>query len=443
MGIIKQSIDRFLEIREAKREETGISDSVERQYVTAVIFYKYISDCIDKSNTGYTIEEDASFKSCIEKIKNNAFDMFEFQRVLIELQESTDDIDRQLFSHINVSVDNIGRKIKDKTSYIKELFLDIDDIDGLNKKEEYIYFFNRVANVKKSHHLISNIRTSYTTGLLKPFVKNKHSIYLPFMDNLTVTNVLDVIGSSTKIEGTLLSEEERNIVSLHLIMAGAQFKVNLIKHHNYLSSQLTKRELLYVDLVDQVKSNHLDRKDKEELFSTFVSKIDATGVAIFFIEEIFVRRQQRTGLIDELIERNAIDAIIQLSKGSRTSFMPENNIILIINNNKKTDDILFIDGTLDKVSKRKITTLTDQHIQNINETLVDRKTIKGYSTVVKNSDLVDSMEKISVHSYVQEIDIDETMTTDDLYKKLTEIDKTIEEKEQKINHLLKQLFNKL
>lgn len=121
-----------------------------------------------------------------------------------------------------------------------------------------------------------------------------------------------------------------------------------------------------------------------------------------------------------LIDNNFVDCIIQLPDNLffGTSIA---TCIMVLKKSKKDNSTLFIDATKECVKVTNNNKLTDENIENIVKTFIDRKDIDYVSRLVSNKEIGENDYNLSVSTYVEKEDTREKIDIDVLNKEIDEI----------------------
>ena len=121
-----------------------------------------------------------------------------------------------------------------------------------------------------------------------------------------------------------------------------------------------------------------------------------------------------------LIDNNFVDCIIQLPDNLffGTSIA---TCIMVLKKSKKDNSTLFIDATKECVKVTNNNKLTDENIENIVKTFIDRKDIDYVSRLVSNKEIGENDYNLSVSTDVEKEDTREKIDIDVLNKEIDEI----------------------
>lgn len=141
-----------------------------------------------------------------------------------------------------------------------------------------------------------------------------------------------------------------------------------------------------------------------------------------------------------LIDNNYIDCIIQLPAnlffGASIS-----TCIMVLKKSKKSNDVLFIDASNEFVKVTNNNKLTDENIEKIVNTFVDRKDVEYFAKVVPN-DVVGDEEhnyNLSVSTYVEQKDTREKVDIKKLNADIAEIVAREQVLREEIDRIIKEI----
>lgn len=128
-----------------------------------------------------------------------------------------------------------------------------------------------------------------------------------------------------------------------------------------------------------------------------------------------------------LVENNYVDTVIQLPPNLffGTSIA---TCIIVLKKAKATSDVLFIDASEEFVHVGNLNNLSDENIEKIYSTHMERKEVEYFSKLISNDEILENDVNLSVSSYVEKKDDREEI---DIHKLNAEI-KEIVAREQKL-----------
>ena len=145
------------------------------------------------------------------------------------------------------------------------------------------------------------------------------------------------------------------------------------------------------------------------------------------------------GVIREaLIKKNLIDTIIGLPANLffGTSIP---TIIMVLKRNKKDRNILFIDASNEYKKDKNKNVLTEDNIDKIYSTFLDRKSVDKYATLVSREEIEKNDFNLNIPRYVDTSEPEEEIDLQEVLKQIRQDDMEIQELEKKIEEQLKLL----
>lgn len=121
-----------------------------------------------------------------------------------------------------------------------------------------------------------------------------------------------------------------------------------------------------------------------------------------------------------LVQNNFVDTVIQLPPnlfyGTTIA-----TCIIVLKKSKKTSDVLFIDASKEFVHVGNLNNLSEENIERIYRTHMEREEIQYFSKLVRNDDIVDNDANLSVSSYVEQEDTREKIDIKELNAQIEQI----------------------
>ena len=145
------------------------------------------------------------------------------------------------------------------------------------------------------------------------------------------------------------------------------------------------------------------------------------------------------GVIREaLIKKNLIDTIIGLPANLffGTSIP---TIIMVLKRNKKDRNILFIDASNEYKKDKNKNVLTEDNINKIYSTFLDRKSVDKYAALVSREEIEKNDFNLNIPRYVDTSEPEEEIDLQEVLKQIQQDDMEIQELEKKIEEQLKLL----
>lgn len=121
-----------------------------------------------------------------------------------------------------------------------------------------------------------------------------------------------------------------------------------------------------------------------------------------------------------LVQNNFVDTVIQLPPnlfyGTTIA-----TCIIVLKKSKKTSDVLFIDASKEFVHVGNLNNLSEENIEHIYRTHMDREEVQYFSKLVSNDDIAANDANLSVSSYVEQEDTREKIDIKELNAQIEQI----------------------
>lgn len=139
-----------------------------------------------------------------------------------------------------------------------------------------------------------------------------------------------------------------------------------------------------------------------------------------------------------LVENNYVDTVIQLPSNLffGTSIA---TCIIVLKKAKATSDVLFIDATDEFIHVGNLNNLSDENIEKIYSTHMERKEVEYFSKLISNDDIIENDVNLSVSSYVEKKDDREEIDIHKLNAEIKEIVAREQELREKIDAIVADL----
>ena len=139
-----------------------------------------------------------------------------------------------------------------------------------------------------------------------------------------------------------------------------------------------------------------------------------------------------------LVENNYVDTVIQLPPNLffGTSIA---TCIIVLKKSKATSDVLFIDASEEFIHVGNLNNLSDENIEKIYSTHMERKEVEHFSKLVPNDEILENDVNLSVSSYVEKKDDREKIDIHKLNAEIKEIVAREQELREKIDAIVADL----
>ena len=143
-------------------------------------------------------------------------------------------------------------------------------------------------------------------------------------------------------------------------------------------------------------------------------------------------RGAKEGVIrKQLVDKNMIDAVIGLPANIfYSTSIP--TLILILKKNKTNEDILFIDASNDFTKSKNQNVLSEENIDKIVNTYIDRKDVEKYAHVATMSEIKENEYNLNIPRYVDTFEEEEPVDVVSVVNEIKDIDVEIENLESKL-----------
>lgn len=168
-------------------------------------------------------------------------------------------------------------------------------------------------------------------------------------------------------------------------------------------------------------------------------------VAVIVPHGVLFRGGAEGKIRQQLLEENMVDAVIGLPAGLfQTTGIPV--AILIIDRsrevggaNEDKKDVLFIEASKEFVSGKAQNTLSEENANKIYETYAERKEIEKFSRLVKADEIKENDYNLNITRYVDTFEEEEVIDISANLKELAELEPEIEKLEGEMAQYLKEL----
>ena len=161
-------------------------------------------------------------------------------------------------------------------------------------------------------------------------------------------------------------------------------------------------------------------------------------MAIILPHGVLFRGAAEGKIRQTLIEKNYIDTIIGLPANLfYGTSIP--TIILVLKKNRSARDILFIDASKDFIKGKNQNSLSEEAIEKIVQTYVDRQDIEKYAHAASPEEVRENDYNLNIPRYVDTFEEEEEIDLVEVNRQLAEDNKEIAAREAEIAEQLKVL----
>ena len=451
-------------------------------YIEAWNNEEFKQDIIDllvdsDSGLGYVIEPNNLWSTLIEKINIAQFDISMLAKAINDLTESTLGLASQrdfenLFDDMDLNASKLGKTEADRSALISKVMLKINDInfhyedaeiDVLGDAYEYLIGQFAASAGKKAGEFYTPQQVSKLLAKLVTIGKNKlKNVYDPTCGSgsllLRVAKETDVVSfyGQEKVATTY------NLARMNMLLHGIPFNHFDIENNDTLEHPNEDHMQLRFDAVvanppysakwsadakfldDERFSAYGKLAPKSKADYAFIQHmlylLDDAGTMAVVLPHGVLFRGAAEGVIRKYLikEKNWLDAVIGLPANLffGTSIP---TCILVFKKCKKNDDIFFIDASKEYESGKNQNRLTDENIEKILDTYINRKDVEKYAHAVFLEEIEENDYNLNIPRYVDTFEEEEEIDIKAVMKEIKELEAKRDELEKEINVYLKEL----
>ncbi len=451
-------------------------------YIEAWNNEEFKQDIIDllvdsDSGLGYVIEPNNLWSTLIEKINIAQFDISMLAKAINDLTESTLGLASQrdfenLFDDMDLNASKLGKTEADRSALISKVMLKINDInfhyedaeiDVLGDAYEYLIGQFAASAGKKAGEFYTPQQVSKLLAKLVTIGKNKlKNVYDPTCGSgsllLRVAKETDVVSfyGQEKVATTY------NLARMNMLLHGIPFNHFDIENNDTLEHPNEDHMQLRFDAVvanppysakwsadakfldDERFSAYGKLAPKSKADYAFIQHmlylLDDAGTMAVVLPHGVLFRGAAEGVIRKYLikEKNWLDAVIGLPANLffGTSIP---TCILVFKKCKKNDDIFFIDASKEYESGKNQNRLTDENIEKILNTYINRKDVEKYAHAASLEEVEENDYNLNIPRYVDTFEEEEEIDIKAVMKEIKELEAKRDELDKEINVYLKEL----
>ena len=478
-----------------------------KNYILGLIFYRYLSEKIEKKahdllseddisyrdawedeeyreglkeefleQLGYFVEPKYLFGSLLKAIEDKKFNIEMLEGAINDITESTIGFDSQedfdhLFDDMDLKSTRLGRDVKSRSILIAKVMTNIagiefnhedSEIDVLGDAYEYLISQFAANAGKKAGEFytpqqVSKILAKIVT-LEKTDLKN---VYDPTCGSgsllLRVAKEADV----RKFYGQELTSTTYNLARMNMLLHGINYKNFDIRNNDTLEHpehEGMKFEAIVANPPYSAKWSADAKFLNDERFSAYgklapkskadfafiqhmIHHLDDNGtMAVVLPHGVLFRGASEGAIRKYLIEdRNVLDAVIGLPANIFYGTSIPTVILVFKKCREHGDNILFIDASNEFEKGKNQNNLTNNHVEKIVNTYVNRETIDKYSYVASMDEIKENDYNLNIPRYVDTFEEEEPIDLQVVSDKIKSIDEEIVAIDEKLAVYLKEL----
>ena len=473
LGLIfyKYLSDRLLvkvvELADESLEEYDTADKQTQLYRELLADADVKDDLIETlvDTLGYDIEPDFLFNVLTNQAKQNTFQLNDLNKAFIDLSTKYDQFNG-LFDDVDLTSKKLGSDPQQRNITITEVIKKLNPINLLGHGgdvigDAYEFLISQFASEagKKAGEFYTPHEVSVMMARIAAFGqedKKLFSVYDPTMGSGSLMlNVRNYINhpESVKYHGQELNTTTYNLAKMNLILHGVDKEDMRLSNGDTLNKDWPTEEPYTFDSVlmnppysakwsadetflDDSRFNRYGRlapKSKADfafLLHGLYHLKDSGTMAIVLPHGVLFRGAAEGIIRKKLLEDGNIDAVIG---------MPANlffgtsipTTVIILKKNRTTRDVLFIDASKDFVKEKNQNKLSNDKIDKILKTYVNRQSVEKYAYLATFEDIKENDFNLNIPRFVDTFEDEAVIDMQEIGKDSLEI--RINKKELKSN----------
>ena len=427
----------------------------------------------NEGGLGYIIEPNNLWSTLINKINIKQFDISMLAKAINDLTESTLGLGSQrdfenLFDDMDLNASKLGKTEVDRSALISKVMLKINDInfhyedaeiDVLGDAYEYLIGQFAASAGKKAGEFYTPQQVSKLLAKLVTIGKKKlRNVYDPTCGSgsllLRVAKEAEVVSfyGQEKVSTTY------NLARMNMLLHGVRFNHFDIENNDTLEHPNEKHmELTFEAVVanppwsadpkfldDERFSGYGKLAPKSKADYAFIQHmlylLDDSGTMAVVLPHGVLFRGASEGVIRKYLieEKNWLDAVIGLPANLffGTSIP---TCVLVFKKCKTHDDIFFIDASKEFESGKNQNRLTDENIEKIMNTYIERKDVDKYAHCATLEEIKENDFNLNIPRYVDTFEEEEEIDIHAVMKEIKELEAKRDELDKEIAVYLKEL----
>lgn len=431
----------------------------------------------NEGGLGYIIEPNNLWSTLINKINIKQFDISMLAKAINDLTESTLGLGSQrdfenLFDDMDLNASKLGKTEVDRSALISKVMLKINDInfhyedaeiDVLGDAYEYLIGQFAASAGKKAGEFYTPQQVSKLLAKLVTIGKKKlRNVYDPTCGSgsllLRVAKEAEVVSfyGQEKVSTTY------NLARMNMLLHGVRFNHFDIENNDTLEHPNEKHmELTFEAVVanppysakwsadskfldDERFSGYGKLAPKSKADYAFIQHmlylLDDSGTMAVVLPHGVLFRGAAEGVIRKYLieEKNWLDAVIGLPANLffGTSIP---TCVLVFKKCKTHDDIFFIDASKEFESGKNQNRLTNDNIEKIMNTYIERKDVDKYAHCATLEEIKENDFNLNIPRYVDTFEEEEEIDIHVVMKEIKELEARRNELDKEIAVYLKEL----
>ncbi|MEX6585473.1 type I restriction-modification system subunit M [Paraclostridium bifermentans] len=425
---------------------------------------------------GYYIEPKYLFSTLLKAIEDNTFDIEMLQGAINDITESTIGHDSQedfdhLFDDMDLASTKLGRDVKTRSKLIAKVMANISQIDFAHEDTEidvlgdaYEYLISQfAANAGKkagefyTPQQVSKILAKVVT-IRKTDLRN---VYDPTCGSGSLLLRVAKEANVRKFYGQEFTSTTYNLARMNMLLHDVKYQNFDIKNNDTLEHPEHEGMKFEAIVANPPYSANWSADAKfldDERFSAYgklapkskadfafvqhmIHQLDDNGTMAVVLPHGVLFRGAAEGVIRKYLieERNVIDAVIGLPANIFYGTSIPTVILVFKKCRENGDNILFIDASNEFEKGKNQNNLTDENVQKIVDTYVNRETIDKYSYVALMDEIKENDYNLNIPRYVDTFEEEEPIDLKVVSERIESIDKEIDSIDEQLAVYLREL----
>ncbi len=428
------------------------------------------------SDIGYFIEPKYLFSSLLRLIEERTFDIEALQGAINNITESTighesqQDFDH-LFDDMDLTSSKLGRDVKSRSALIAKVIADIADIpfayenseiDVLGDAYEYLIGqFAANAGKKAGEFYTPQQVSKILAKIVTAGKKDLKNVYDPTCGSGSLLLRVGREANVRKFYGQELTATTYNLARMNMLLHGVNYmnfdirNDDTIEHPHHLDERFEaivanppysakwSGDAKFLD--DERFSAYGKLAPKSKADFTFIQhmiyQLDDKGTMAVVLPHGVLFRGAAEGVIRKYLieERNVLDAVIGLPANIFYGTSIPTVILVFKKCREHNEDILFIDASNEFDKGKNQNVLTEEHVNKIVQTYLNRETIDKYSYVATLDEVKENDYNLNIPRYVDTFEEEEPIDLQAVSQRIAEIDREIAQIDEELASYLKEL----
>lgn len=434
---------------------------------------------------GYIIEPKHMWNTLIDKINSAEFSVEDLEKAVNALTASTigqesEPAFRGLFNDMNLKADHLGREVSDRTELISKVMLKINDLSFDAKDTTFDYLgtaymeliglFQSGAGKKAGEFFTATCASKLVAKLASAGLEEAKNACDPCAGSgsmlLEVKNELAAhkVGHFYSQE---LNSTTYNLNRMNMLLHGVPYKHftayndDTLKHDNFYengepvlfdiqvsnppySAPNSAADSSYLEDPRYSSCGVLAPKTKADLafVEHMVYHMGQDGrIAVLLPHGVLFRGAAEEKIRKYLIEKlNVLDAVIGLPANLfHGTSIPVCCLVFKKQRNGNSGNIMFIDASKEFVPGKQQNSISEEHINKIVSTYVNRTDVDKYAHVAPMDEIIKNGYNLNIPRYVDTAEKEEEIDLNSVFEQLDNTNAEIANATAELNNYMRQL----